>query len=181
MSRESVSRFANELLGGAAGQRDLQSAVNDFASSLVDAGQKRGFEFTVEELGAFLTQVFVPDGSSPETPAHDRRSWMPVITKLLSELRVSNPDHKMFQTMTFDSVGGQDGLEELLAQAASNQAAQAAPAAEEPATPAVDSFEPEDSYYEATTASEKDVEAARQQLRNESGGSQSNKPFWKVW
>ncbi|MFK7821785.1 MAG: hypothetical protein AB8G99_23950 [Planctomycetaceae bacterium] len=183
MSRESVIQFANTLLrdGGA---RDLQNAVNDFASSLVDAGQKRGFEFSVEELGEFLSATFFPDGATPESPEYDRRQWASVIQKVLTDLRVSNPDHKMFQTMSFDSTDGGDAhLRELLEQAAKNQAAEdAASPVTKPAQPAVDAFEPEDTYFDATSASADELMEARKRMQAEGEGrEQGSKPFWKVW
>lgn len=178
MSKESITQFANGLLTDAVGQRDLQNAVNEFASSLVDAGQKRGFEFTIEELGAFLSQTFFPDGSTPETRADDRREWAPALEQALGNLRVSNPDHKMFQTMSFDSVD--NDVRELMEQAAQSQAAAPAKAAT-PAAAEVDAFEPEDSYFDKSTAQLTEIEEARRRLQAEESGANKEKPFWKVW
>lgn len=183
MSKESLRQFANSLLSDSGAQRDLQNAVNDFASSLVDAGQSRGFEFTVEELGTFLAQTFFPDGSTPETPADDRREWASVIQKVLGNLRVSNPDHQMFQTMSFDSAGGDEHLRELLEQAAQNQqnSASAKPTVPTP-TPDVAAFEPEDTYFDGSTATDQDVQDARRRMQDEGAkGDDASKPFWKVW
>ncbi len=182
MSRESVTQFANALLTDESVQRDLQNAVNDFASSLVDAGQKRGYEFSVEELGSLLPGTFFSDGSTPETPAHDRRQWAPVIQKVLCSLKVSNPDHKMFQTMTFDSVGGSDDhLRELLAQAAQNKQDQAPEPVAAKVEADVDAFEPEDTYFDATTASLSEIEEARRRMQADEASPHLDKPFWKVW
>ena len=185
MSRDAVFLFANTLLKDSGAQRDLQTAVNDFASGLVDVGSKRGFDFSVEEIGEFLTATFFPDGSTPDNPAADRRQWAPIIQKMLTELRVSNPDHQMFQTMAFDSLDDDGDLKALLEQAKQTQKAAApAPVAKAPAEPQVDAFEPEDSYFDAQSSTEKELEEAKRRLaemESQQEAAAANKPFWKVW
>lgn len=189
MSRDAVFLFANTLLKDSGAQRDLQTAVNDFASGLVDVGSKRGFDFSVEEIGEFLTTTFFPDGSTPDNPAADRRQWAPIIQTMLTELRVSNPDHQMFQTMAFDSLDDDGDLKALLEQAKQGQAQKAAaatpaPAATVPPEPQVEAFEPEDSYFDAQSSTERELEEAKRRLaemESQQEAAAANKPFWKVW
>lgn len=133
MAQEAFVRFAQTLMRDPAGQRTLQNVMNDLAAALVEAGKTHGFEFSVEDVGGFLTTTFFPDGSTPAEAVYDRKQWTPVLQGMLQQLKVSNPDHQMFQTMSLDMLGAD---EQAVLQAALQTAAAGRKPAEQPETPA---------------------------------------------
>ena len=137
MAESSVAQFAAQILESPALQRRLQTICNDLAAAIADAGAEQGHTISVEDVGQFLSETFYPDGSTPASPACDRRTWNPVLQKMLQNLKVTNANHQMFQTMSLDSMDdeGKSLLTEALKQAGKGSPA-AAPAAPEPAQPA---------------------------------------------
>lgn len=199
MSAESVCQFAQSVLSNKATQRELQKVMNDLASSVAEIGQNDGCQITVQDVGQFLMTTFFPDGSTPDSPVYERRQWLPIIQGMLTQLKVSNPDNKMFQTMSFDNVDDESGELKSLLDAVRNQnatpaaatpapavaaAAVAAAAPAIPAPPAVDAFEPEESYFEDNQSNvAQELAAAQQRIAEMEGAMQTqpDKPFWKVW
>ncbi len=133
MAQEALIRFAETLMRDNAGQRTLQNVLNDLAAALVEAGKTHGCEFSVEDVGGFLTTTFYPDGSTPAGPVYDRKQWSPVLQGMLQQLKVSNPDHQMFQTMSLDMLGAD---EQAVLQSALQAASAGRKAAEPEVTPA---------------------------------------------
>ena len=187
MSAETAKQFAQIVLSSKAAQRELQKVMNDLASSVVEIGKREGCEITVQDVGQFLLTTFFPDGSTPDSPVYERRQWLPIMQEMLTQLRVSNPDHQMFQTMSFEGLNDESGeLQELLKAARSQQESksQATPVPAVPTAPAVEAFEPDESYFDDSSNSvDKELAAAQQRIAEMEGAleAKTDKPFWKVW
>lgn len=202
MSKDALLRFGERLLSNQAQQREFQTVINDLAAAIVDAGKRQGCEFTVQELGEFLNETFFPDGSTPERPVNDKKQWAPVFRGFLQQIKVSNPNHQMFQTMSLDTMEAEekDALEDLLRAAAAKKEGGrtgAAPAsADAPAgpwgTPAPPSdepqeeaFEPDESYMlQLDDETARKLAAAEERLKQMEGhleNSSSNSSWWKIW
>jgi hypothetical protein len=98
MSFAEFRTYAEELLEQNYLQSEVQTALNDFVTTIIDISKTSGHSLTLDEVRDYLLDEVVAE------EADDDR-WNGLLRKLISRLRIVDPDNQIFKTMSFGGSG----------------------------------------------------------------------------
>ena len=101
MSYSDAIRFGLDLPQKPRLQSELQEALNECVTQLVEIARANGTDISVRDAGEYISQHLFPD---PDPAPDDRLNL--VFSGMLKRVKVQDPNNRMFKTM---SVGTMDG------------------------------------------------------------------------
>lgn len=100
MAYSNAIRFSLDLLESPRVQSEVQTALNECLTAIVDLARQQDCQFTVEELGAYLSESLFKAG------ADDDDVLSSLFANMLARAKVQDPNHQMFKTMSVGSLEG---------------------------------------------------------------------------
>lgn len=87
-------KYADELVSQNYLQSEIQTAFNDFVTATIDLSKSAGHPVTLDEIRDYLLDEVLD-------PESDDDRWNAFLRKLISRLRIVDPDNQIFKTMSF--------------------------------------------------------------------------------
>jgi len=81
-------------------QSEMQTALNECLTGIVDVARQHDCQLTVEELGTYIGDTLFTDHADADDVLNS------LFANMLRKAKVQDPNHQMFKTM---SVGSMDG------------------------------------------------------------------------
>lgn len=102
MSNREAIRFSSDVVRSLRLQEQLQSQLNELLTAVADLARQKDLQIKVEELAEFIAGGVL--GESPEEAADADHEWNQLLGSMLKRVKVQDPNHQMFKTMSVGSM-----------------------------------------------------------------------------
>lgn len=120
MAFAEFKEYADDLVSQNYLQSEIQTAFNDFVTATIDLSKSSGCPVTLDQIrDHLLNEVLGPE--------NDDDRWNAFLRKLISRLRIVDPDNQIFKTMSFGSGGNEafsSGLQDVVKSALKREESQ---------------------------------------------------------